>query len=101
MFECEGVVKRFSNAKGYGFIARDDGGADVFVHYSAIRTETHKSLKKGAAVRVSVIQDEKGSRAEWVYALARQNSAGRSGSPDWQRSHARVDPSAAKTENRG
>ena len=68
MFECDGIVKRFSNAKGYGFLARNDGGADVFVHYTAIRTETHKSLKKGAAVHFSVIQDAKGPRAEWVYA---------------------------------
>ena len=71
MFECDGIVKRFSNSKGYGFIARNDGGADVFVHYSAIRTETHKSLKKGSAVRCSVIQDRKGSHAAWVYALAK------------------------------
>jgi CspA family cold shock protein len=74
MFECRGIVKRFSNAKGYGFLARDGGGPDVFVHYSAIQTETHKSLKKGAAVRFRVVRDPKGYRAEWVVALEKDLS---------------------------
>jgi CspA family cold shock protein len=74
MFECRGIVKRFSNAKGYGFLGRDDGGPDVFVHYSAIQTKTHKGLKKGAAVRFSVVRDLKGSHAEWVIALEKDIS---------------------------
>jgi CspA family cold shock protein len=69
LFECRGTVKRFSNRKGYGFLARDDGGPDVFVHYSAIQTETHKGLKKGAAVRFSIVQGPKGPRADWVLEL--------------------------------
>jgi CspA family cold shock protein len=67
--EYWGTVKRFSYRKGYGFIARDDGGPDVFVHYTAIQTETHKSLKKGAAVCFSIVQGPKGPRAEWVLQL--------------------------------
>jgi cold shock protein len=69
LFEYQGTVKRFSNRKGYGFLARDDGGPDVFVHYSAIQTETHKGLKKGAAVRFSMVQGPKGPSADWVLEL--------------------------------
>jgi cold shock protein len=69
MFEYRGIVKRFSNRKGYGFLVRDDGGPEVFVHYSAIQTETHKGLKKGAAVRFSIVEGLKGQRAEWVLSL--------------------------------
>jgi CspA family cold shock protein len=64
-----GKVKQFSNRKGFGFLGCDDGGPDVFVHYSAIQTQTHKSLKKGEAVRFSIVQDAKGPRADWVVAL--------------------------------
>ena len=69
MFEFLGTVKRFSNRKGYGFLACDGGGPDVFVHYSAIQTDTHKSLKKGEAVRFRIVQGENGPRADWVLAL--------------------------------
>jgi len=64
-----GTVKQFSNRKVFGFLARDDGGPNVFVHYSAIQTGTHKSPKRGEAVRFSIVQDLKGPRADWVVAL--------------------------------
>jgi CspA family cold shock protein len=69
------MVKRFSYGKGYGFLSRDDGGPDVFVHYSAVQTETYKGLKKGAIVRFSVVQGPRGPCAEWVLALGRPLSA--------------------------
>ena len=46
----QGTVKWFNAEKGYGFIANDEGGDDVFVHYSAIQAEGYKSLKEGQKV---------------------------------------------------
>lgn len=63
-----GTVKWFNNAKGYGFIGREDG-LDVFVHYSAIQTEQYKSLKEGQAVEFSIIEGAKGPQADDVVGL--------------------------------
>ena len=60
-----GKVKWFSNTKGYGFIGQD-GGADVFVHYSAIQGEGYKTLQEGDAVEFEVTQGQKGPQAENV-----------------------------------
>ena len=57
-----GKVKWFNNAKGYGFIGRD-GGADVFVHYSAIVAEGYKTLQEGDAVEFEIVQGQKGPQA--------------------------------------
>lgn len=64
--QYKGTVKWFNNAKGYGFLGRDDGGADVFVHYSAIQTDGYKSLKEGDPVEFDVIQGGKGPQADQV-----------------------------------
>ncbi len=58
----EGVVKWFNNKKGWGFI-QQEGGKDIFVHYSAIRGEGYKSLAEGDRVRFDVEQGEKGPSA--------------------------------------
>lgn len=60
-----GTVKWFNGAKGYGFIAREEGG-DVFVHYSAIRGEGFRNLEEGQHVEFSVEHDSKGPRASDV-----------------------------------
>jgi CspA family cold shock protein len=57
-----GKVKWFNNAKGYGFIGRD-GGADVFVHYSAIVAEGYKTLQEGDSVEFEIVQGQKGPQA--------------------------------------
>ena len=56
----QGTVKWFNAEKGYGFIANDEGGDDVFVHYSAIQAEGYKSLKEGQKVKVKILSIEDG-----------------------------------------
>ena len=57
---AEGSVKWFSDAKGIGFIQPDDGGAEIFVHFSAITAEGFKSLRPGDRVRFDKIDGPKG-----------------------------------------
>ena len=66
---AEGTVKWFSNEKGYGFIERGNGEADVFVHFSAIQGEGYKSLTEGQRVSFEVVQGDKGLQASNVTAL--------------------------------
>lgn len=58
----KGTVKWFNNAKGYGFIGRDEG-PDVFVHYSAITADGYKSLQEGDQVEFEITQGQKGPQA--------------------------------------
>lgn len=60
-----GTVKWFNDAKGFGFISRQNG-EDVFVHFRAIETQGFKSLKEGQAVSFEVVQGQKGLQADKV-----------------------------------
>ena len=59
----QGTVKWFDNSKGYGFVTRDNGGKDVFVHHSVIQGTGYKSLKEGQKVSFEVTQGPKGDQA--------------------------------------
>ena len=65
-----GTVKWFNDDKGYGFIAQENGGDDVFVHHSAIAGEGFKSLAEGAKVEFEVEQGPKGLQAQNVRTTA-------------------------------
>jgi cold shock protein len=58
-----GTVKWFNDAKGYGFITPDDGGEDLFAHFSSIQMNGFKSLKEGQKVQFEVVQGPKGKQA--------------------------------------
>ncbi len=63
---AQGSVKWFNAEKGFGFIAQDGGGADVFVHFSAIQTQGYKSLDENQRVEFDITQGPKGPQAENV-----------------------------------
>ena len=64
-----GTVKWFNDAKGFGFIAPEDGSADVFVHYSAISAKGFRSLQEGQRVQFVVKQGPKGPQASEIRAI--------------------------------
>ena len=68
MARLQGKVKWFNNSKGYGFIGQD-GGADVFVHYSNIQGGGYRSLEEGQSVEFDVAPGRKGEEAQNVRAV--------------------------------
>ena len=64
-----GTVERFMDEKGFGFIKPDNGGKDVFVHYTAISGSGFRSLAKGTRVEFDLVEDPKGPRAANVIPL--------------------------------
>ncbi len=63
---AEGIVKWFNGEKGFGFITPNDGGADVFVHFSEIQASGFRSLEENQAVSYTVAQGAKGPQATGV-----------------------------------
>ena len=66
---AQGTVKWFNAEKGFGFITQDDGGADVFVHFSAIQIDGFKTLEEGKKVQFDIVDGKKGPQAENVRPL--------------------------------
>ncbi|MEV7599056.1 cold-shock protein [Kitasatospora sp. NPDC089797] len=64
-----GTVKWFNGEKGFGFLAQDGGGPDVFVHFSAIVGTGYRNLEEGQAVEFEITQGQKGPQAEQVRAI--------------------------------
>jgi len=65
----EGTVKWFNASKGFGFIEQDGSGEDVFVHYSAIKSDGYKTLDEGARVEFDIVEGSKGPAADNVVTL--------------------------------
>lgn len=63
---AQGTVKWFNAEKGYGFITVDEGGADVFVHWSAIQMDGYRALDEGQRVEFEIGEGQKGPQAESV-----------------------------------
>lgn len=74
-----GSVKWFNPDKGFGFITRDNGEKDVFVHHSAIQGGGFRTLNDGERVEFEVVQGQKGPAAENVVRLDPQEGGGRGG----------------------
>jgi len=66
---AEGTVKWFNESKGFGFITQDDGGSDVFAHYSEIQGDGFKNLAEGDKVSFDVVEGDKGLKAANIVKL--------------------------------
>lgn len=65
----QGIVKWFDNKKGFGFITREDGATDVFVHFRSIKSDGYRSLIDGEKVSFDVVEGKKGLQAENVESI--------------------------------
>jgi cold shock protein len=72
---ASGLVKWFNDAKGFGFIQPDEGGADVFAHFSAVQMEGFRTLKQGSRVDFDVMQGPKGTLAQNIRPSAETETA--------------------------
>jgi cold shock protein len=71
---ASGTVKWFNDAKGFGFIEPDGGGADVFAHFSAVQMEGFRTLKQGSKVVYDLVQGPKGDLAQNIRPLVSAGS---------------------------
>ncbi len=95
-----GTVKWFNDAKGFGFIEPDGGGADVFAHFSAIAMDGFKTLKQGARVRFEIVEGPKGQLAHHIQpeaSLAQPLPVDPGDCPAADEAHTRQPPARART----
>ncbi len=71
-----GTVKWFNNAKGFGFILPEEGGEDLFAHYSSIEMDGYKTLKAGQTVDFDIVKGQKGMHATNIRISASERSPG-------------------------
>ncbi len=69
-----GTVKWFNNAKGYGFILANEGGGDIFAHYSSIEMDGYKTLKAGQSVNFETVDGPKGLHASQIRSVDNADS---------------------------
>jgi CspA family cold shock protein len=69
-----GTVKWFNDAKGFGFIEPEEGGPDVFAHFSAIEMEGFRTLRQGGKVSFELVQGPKGNLAQGIRAVVTQDA---------------------------
>lgn len=89
-----GTVKWFNNAKGFGFILPDDGGDDLFAHYSAIEMDGYRTLKAGQTVHFEVEKGEKGLHASHI-----KPAAAPTGVAEQNAANVNVTPEPSKAQN--
>ena len=77
-----GTVKWFNDAKGFGFIEPDGGGADVFAHFSAVQMEGFRTLKQGSAVSYELVQGPKGDLAQNIRSVGAELQVGEDATSD-------------------
>lgn len=71
-----GTVKWFNNAKGFGFILSEEGGEDLFAHYSSIEMDGYKTLKAGQTVTFELLQGQKGLHATRIKVIELSEAVG-------------------------
>lgn len=89
-----GTVKWFNDAKGFGFIEPDQGGGDVFAHFSAIQMDGFRTLKQGSKVRYDLVAGPKGMLAQNIQSLPADAESGADAVGDL---HFRDQPGAAQS----
>jgi cold shock protein len=85
-----GLVKWFNDAKGFGFVTPDGGGADIFIHFSSIAMEGYKTLKQGSRVRFELVQGPKGLNAQNIQTESFVEQAAPSPAAPKRESHVRT-----------